>query len=116
MMEVTLKAERIFVASHPCDFRKEINGLCALVVEEMKEKPVDGIYVFYNRARNRIKILGWHGNGFGLFYKRMERGKFVFQVYDEKALIDSKQLEWLIAGLDWRILKDFGDAKFINYF
>jgi transposase len=70
---------RIYVADKPVDGRKAINGLAALVVEQF-EKPInDGsVYVFYNGQRDRVKCLFWDKNGFVLYHKRLERGRFCY--------------------------------------
>lgn len=115
-MKINLEADKILIADRAVDFRKEIDGLCALVVETMQDKPGQGIYVFYNRARNRIKILGWHGNGFCLLYKRLEKGKFITREVEGKIAIDVKQLNWLIAGLDWHLLSHWEEQKFSTFF
>jgi len=85
-------------------------------MESMQEKPDQGIYVFYNRACNRIKVLGWHGNGFVLLYKRLEKGKFFIRTVGNKINIDVKQLNWLIAGLDWQLLSTWEEPKFSTFF
>jgi transposase len=115
-MQIALHADNIFIANQWVDFRKSIDGLCALVVVDMKEQPTQGIYVFYNRARNRIKVLGWHGNGFMLIYKRLEKGKFVITEENQKIKLEQKQLNWLIAGLDWQLLSNWENVKFNAYF
>jgi transposase len=115
-MQITLQAENILVADKEVDFRKSIDGLCALIVEEMKEQPQQGVYVFYNRARNRVKIIGWHVNGFVLLYKRLEKGKFIIAAEDGRIKLDAKQLSWLLAGLDWRILSGLKTSAFQAYF
>ncbi|STX57433.1 transposase [Legionella israelensis] len=67
----------IYVATTPVDFRKAINGLAAMVIEEFESPANDGsVYVFYNRSRDRVKCLFWDKNGFVLYHKRLERGKF----------------------------------------
>jgi transposase len=115
-MQITLQAESILIADKAVDFRKSIDGLCGLIVEDMKEQPQQGIYVFYNQARNRVKILGWHTNGFVLLYKRLEKGKFIIEKERERIKLDAKQLKWLLAGLDWRILSGLKNAEFQAYF
>jgi len=61
------------------DFRKNINGLSALVEHELRLDPfAHAVYVFGNRRKDRIKILGWSSNGFWLLQKRLENARFVW--------------------------------------
>ena len=50
--------------------------------------------------RNRIKILEWDGDGFWLYFKRLERGHFHWPVKGDTAtmLLDTKELSYLIEG------------------
>jgi transposase len=58
--------------------RKSFDGLCGLVSEHLKGDPLSGaIYLFVNRRGDRIKALYWDGDGFALWYKRLESGTFV---------------------------------------
>ncbi|MCD6440476.1 MAG: IS66 family insertion sequence element accessory protein TnpB [Candidatus Marinimicrobia bacterium] len=34
------------------------------------------IYLFINRRGDRIKLLVWDGDGFWIYYKRLEKGTF----------------------------------------
>jgi transposase len=58
--------------------RKAINGLAGLVEMgfklDMFER--DTVFVFCNKARDRVKILEWNGDGFLLHLKRLENGRF----------------------------------------
>lgn len=70
---------RVYVAAKSVDFRKAIDGLAALIVEQFETPVNDGsVYVFYNRDCDRIKCLFWDKNGFVLYHKRLERGRFKF--------------------------------------
>jgi len=74
-----LKAEgrRVYLACGKTDMRKSINGLAAIVQERFKLDPFDGaLFVFCNKNRDRVKILEWDGDGFWLYFKRLEKGHF----------------------------------------
>ena len=69
--------KQIFLHRQPVDFRKSINGLAAIVEQELQLSPFSkALFVFVNRAHNRIKILLWEPNGFVLYYKRLEQARF----------------------------------------
>ena len=71
------RASRILFAAAPVDFRKSFDGLCGVVRNDLGRNPIDGtIYVFYNRKRDRVKMLIWDGDGFWLHYKLLEQGTF----------------------------------------
>lgn len=68
---------RVYVCTTPVDFRKQHDGLVAIVRSELQSDPLDGsLFVFFNRRHDRIKLLLWDANGFWLFYKRLESGTF----------------------------------------
>ena len=68
---------KILFAVLPVDFRKSFDGLCGVIRNELEKPPLDGtLYIFYNRRRDRIKILTWDTDGFWLHYKRLEKGTF----------------------------------------
>jgi len=59
------------------DMRKGFDGLCGLIHQELRRRPVSGeVFVFVNRQRDKIKLLHWEQGGFVLYYKRLERGTF----------------------------------------
>jgi transposase len=111
-MQLTLRSSQVFLADKPVDFRRSIDGLSVIVLEVLEEKPIEGsIFVFYNTARNKLKILGWHRNGFVLIYKRLERKRFtVLGSENGYVTLSNEQLNWLLAGLDWVSLSDWNEA------
>ena len=57
-------------------FRLSINGLSVLVEQALGLDPFASCaYVFSNRRRDRVKILGWERNGFWLLLKRLEKDR-----------------------------------------
>ncbi|MFQ5506897.1 MAG: IS66 family insertion sequence element accessory protein TnpB [Planctomycetota bacterium] len=94
---------RLFLCREAVDFRKAHDGLCRIVRDEFDEDPFTGdVFVFFNKARDRIKLLFWDRNGFWLLYKRLERGTFPFDVRGEGARVEITrvQLSMMLEGID----------------
>ena len=67
---------RVFLFMEPVDMRKSFRGLCLLAESVLKEDPASGHwFAFINRRRDRLKLLGWDGQGFWIWYKRLESGR-----------------------------------------
>lgn len=103
-MKIGLESDQIFIADQAIDFRRGIDGLCALVIERLQQNPGRGIYIFYNRSYDKLKVLGWHNNGFVMVYKKLERGKFFVRGDGKQIQLNAEQLRWLLIGVDWRLL------------
>jgi transposase len=114
-MKLSLQSEKIFIASKAVDFRRGVDGLCALVIEDLQQSPNSGVYIFYNRRLDKVKVLGWHNNGFMMIYKRLESGKFFVRTQGDNIQINSEQLNWLLVGVDWRLLSNI-ECKNNAYF
>lgn len=95
---------KIFIANTPADMRKNFDGLSGLVRSNMKLNPLSGyLFVFFNKNRNRVKILFWDNDGYALYYKRLEKGRFKRPAFScEKPCIDmtSIELSMVLAGID----------------
>ena len=93
--------EQIWIYRHPVDMRKSIDGLCAIVQLEMGLNPGDeSIFVFCNRARDKIKLLVWHRNGFWLLYKRLDKQRFHWPDWfsTDAITLSADQLDHLLDG------------------
>ncbi|CAH2811357.1 MAG: Mobile element protein [uncultured Paraburkholderia sp.] len=74
----------MYLPRDPVDFRYGMNSLSILVEQSMRLNPTDSsLYIFGNRRRDRLKILGWDGSGFWLMTKRLEASRFLWP--DNKA-------------------------------
>ena len=84
------------------DMRKSINGLCQLVADNFATNIFSGnLYAFCNRRRDIIKVLFWDKNGFCIWHKRLEKDHFRWPESQQEVInIDSRQMTWLLAGLD----------------
>jgi len=85
---LTLPASvRVFVARGATDLRRSFDRLSAQVQEVLRQDPLSGhVFVFFNRPRNRVKLLVWERDGFWLLYKRLEAGTFTALERDEKEI------------------------------
>jgi transposase len=83
--------------------RKSINGLSIIVSETLLLDPLSQAwFVFCNKQRDKLKILFWDTNGFWLYYRRLEQGRFQWPKYGEACAaisIEQRQLQWLLSGL-----------------
>jgi len=67
----------IYVSDRYVDFRKSFDGLCGEVENFMGHNPMSGhVFVFYNKRRDKIKLLFFDRDGYWIHYKRLERGTF----------------------------------------
>lgn len=80
-----------------------MDGLAALVKEDLKTDPFSGvIYVFRAKRADRVKLLFWDGTGTLLVSKRLGEGKFRWpRVEDGLMRLTPAQFGALIEGLDW---------------
>jgi transposase len=106
MLTVPTEA-KIYVYIEPVDMRRSIDGLVVMLADTYKLNPQTGdLFIFTNQLKNRIKLLFWDRNGFVLYYKKLERGKFNYSRYiqDQTIIITAKQLQALLMGLDFYLV------------
>lgn len=97
---------RIFLCTTPTQMTYSFDGLMGRAQEVFNQDPTSGhLFLFVNRARDRIKILFWDRDGFCIWYKRLERGTFqlLTTTSDEEGIeLTYWQLVKLLGGLDLR--------------
>jgi transposase len=92
---------KVYLHREPIDFRLNINGLVLLVDKALGLNPfAPCVYVFGNRRRNRVKLLGWERNGFWLLLKRLENDRFIWPDASAVPTLTVEQLHWLLEGID----------------
>ena len=90
----------------PTDMRKSIDTLCVVVSETLAMEPASGhCFIFCNRQRNKMKMLYYEHQCFTLWYRRAEKGQFVFpKERDGMVTLSQSQWEWLIRSNQYRLL------------
>lgn len=76
-MHLATSSLRVFAYRDPTDMRKSFSGLVGLVESELGQQVESGhLFLFFNRRRDRIKVLYFVGDGLVIFYRMLERGTF----------------------------------------
>ena len=95
---------RIFVCTTPTNMTCSFDSLMGRVQEVFHQDPTSGhLFLFFNRLRDRVKILFWDHDGFCIWYKRLEEGTFqmLMTTSDREGIeIEYSELVRLLRGLD----------------
>ena len=116
-MQIQLYGKKIWIFKSPVNFNKAIDGLTALVANDIKQNPQQNIFLFFNKRKDKIKLLSWHKNGFVLLYKRLEQSKFVFDFNQVNGIIEVNvdELGWLLAGLEWQKMRGWKELSYDKF-
>jgi transposase len=102
-------ALRVYLCVEPTDMRKSFDTLAALVRDKLALDPLSGqLFVFRSRRGDRVKLLFWDGDGYALWYKRLELGSFRFPA----AAADAVSVK--ISAGDFRLLLDGVDLTSVR--
>lgn len=67
----------IFVYSGNVNMCCSFDGLKNVVQDKLRRQPDEGeLYVFFNKARTKIKVMFYDGNGFVIMYKALDTETF----------------------------------------
>ena len=95
-------AVRIFLCTEPTDMRRGFDRLAEMVRTVIRQDPLSGhLFVFRSRVGDRVKLLYWDQGGYALWYKRLEKGRFVLpEKVGEDFRIGPRELAMMLEGLE----------------
>jgi len=99
---------RYFFCCRPTDMRNGFDGLAGIVRNFLLKDPISGdVFIFLNKPRTHIKLLYWDGDGFALYYKRLEKGRYNAQraVNGQSQELKREELMMLLEGLSFEIMR-----------
>lgn len=96
---------RVFVATQPVDGRKGADSLMVIVRDVFGHDPLGGhLFVFFSKRADRVHVVYWDRNGFAMWTKRIERGRFHPAFSSDGRLvanaIDPADLALIVEGID----------------
>ena len=96
---------RVFVASQPVDGRKGADSPMAIVRDVFGQDPLGGhLFVFFSKRCERVRIVYWDRDGFAMWTKRLESGRFRpgFSADGRllAAAIEPAELALIVQGID----------------
>jgi transposase len=90
---------KIFLYDQPVDMRKSFEGLGFLIDQSYPDRLLTGsLFLFLNRGRTLIKVLYWDGDGFAIWYKRLEKGTFS-GCFSRQSELTRQQFTLLLEGV-----------------
>jgi len=106
MTNFNLSEVRIFLCVTPINMHCSFDALMGLAQTVFDQDPLSGhLFLFFNRDRNRCKILFWDQDGFCIWYKRLEAGTFQLPATaseEQRIELDYSQLTKILGGFDLR--------------
>lgn len=102
-----LEGVTIWICPGPTDRRKQIHGLAQIVERSMDQKPFSGdLFLFCGRTMTTLRALYWDRNGFCLWTKRLEQGRFPWPSAHpgtgKAATLSRAELAMILDGIDFR--------------
>ena len=90
---------RLFLCQTPVKMQKSFEGLSSLVETLFPGELLSGaFFIFLNKNRDHMKVLTWDGDGFVIWYKRLEQGRFAWK-WGELKTLDRRSFLMLLEGI-----------------
>lgn len=108
---------KIYFYSQPVDMRKSIDTLCILISDVLKMNPTDGsLFLFRSKSANKLKALYYETNCFTLWYRRLEKGRFVFSRDASGHMEMSRDhFNWLLASDKYSRLEVIKASQIVDF-
>ncbi len=94
-------SKKVYIFQGRTDMRVSFDRLSELVKVHSGLNAIDGgLYVFFNSSRDKVKILYWDEDGYALWYKRLESGKFKVKIEEGCEELIGEELKLLLSGME----------------
>jgi len=104
-------ALKLWYCTQPVDMRLGFDGLYAFVASRLDADPMSGhLFLFTNKAANRLKVLYWGGHGLCLWCQRLEQGRYHFPPHQDgqgRLELSAAAFHMILGGIDLRRVKRF---------
>jgi transposase len=96
---------RLFVATQPVDGRKGADSLMVIVRDVFGQDPLSGhLFIFFSKRCERIRVVYWDRNGFAMWTKRLESGRFRPSFSSDGRLgsmpVEAAELALIVEGIE----------------
>lgn len=94
---------KYYLYSGQTDMRKGFDSLSGIVMQQMQLNALSGdVFIFINKKRSQVKLLLFEGDGFAMYYKRLEKGTYELPAAADKSesiAVSSEQLQLILQGI-----------------
>lgn len=94
---------KYYLYRSPTDMRKGFDSLCGIVTSELRMNVLSGsVFIFINKKRGQVKLLLWEGDGFAIYYKRLEKGTYELPATNDNTnniAISNEALQYILQGV-----------------
>lgn len=89
--------------------RKGFDSLSGIVMQQMQLNALSGdVFIFINKKRNQVKLLLFEGDGFAMYYKRLEKGTYELPAACDTSgslMVSSEQLQLILHGISLKSVR-----------
>lgn len=89
--------------------RKGFDSLSGIITSQLKMNVLNGsVFIFINKKRNQVKLLLWEGDGFAVYYKRLEKGTYELPSISQDTSdlsISNEALQYILSGVSLKSVR-----------